>query len=237
METNRKKDIRERFRGIFFITGMVIALGLVYMSFQYKKYVDDLIVKEKLASISKFDTEEDVIITVRKQKERKPTEKFKPEPDDATDLPDETIEIIDPNDFQDGDDDLYTFDPDDFGLIDEPMTFANVEHRPIFPGCENIIDEEKRFACFQKQLIQFVQKEYRYTDFMRNMGLNGRMYINFIVEKDGSVSNVEIVRGADPLLEKEALRVVGSLPKLTPAKSGGRPVRMIYTVPVRVGAK
>lgn len=239
MKENRKKDIRDRFRGMFFITGMVVALGLVYMSFQYKKYMNDLIEKEKIAHFDTFEKDIDVVITARtiKEKKKKTSDKLTPDPDDTPDLPDDPIEIIDPDDFSDGNDDLYAFDPNDFGLIDDPVYFTLVENRPIFPGCENILDENERFVCFQKQLIRFVQKEYRFTDFMQRMNLSGNMYLNFIVEKDGTVSNVEVIRGSDPILEKEAIRVIESLPKLTPAKTGGRPVRMIYTVPVRVGRK
>ena len=66
----------------------------------------------------------------------------------------------------------------------------------------------------------------------RQMGIQGRVYINFVIEKDGSISNAQVIRGVDPLLDDEAVRVVNSLPKMTPAKQRGKPVRMQFTLPI-----
>ncbi|MGB0175696.1 MAG: energy transducer TonB, partial [Owenweeksia sp.] len=65
----------------------------------------------------------------------------------------------------------------------------------------------------------------------RQMGIQGRVYVDFVIERNGSISNVTVVRGVDPLLDDEAVRVIKSLPKFQPAKQRGKPVRMRFTMP------
>lgn len=61
----------------------------------------------------------------------------------------------------------------------------------------------------------------------------GTVYVRFVIEKDGSVNNVEVVRGVDTLLDKEALRIISTMPKWIPGKHHGKPVRVYYTLPVK----
>jgi protein TonB len=63
-------------------------------------------------------------------------------------------------------------------------------------------------------------------------GIQGKVYVNFVVEKDGSVGRMKIARGVDPSLDREALRVVGSLPGWIPGRQKGIPVAVSYTVPI-----
>lgn len=62
--------------------------------------------------------------------------------------------------------------------------------------------------------------------------IQGRVVVSFIIEKDGSVSNVELKYGVDPLLDAEALRVVKAMPSWTPGKINGKPVRTLYALPI-----
>ena len=63
-------------------------------------------------------------------------------------------------------------------------------------------------------------------------GIQGRVSCSFVVEKDGSVTDVQVLRGVDPSLDKEAIRVITAMPKWKPGKQRGKPVRVKYTVPV-----
>jgi protein TonB len=78
----------------------------------------------------------------------------------------------------------------------------------------------------------FVSRNFEFPEMAKEMGIQGRVYVNFVIEKNGSITNVEIVRGVDPLLDDEAVRVVKKLPKLIPAKQRGKPVRMSFTLPI-----
>ncbi|PSR08543.1 MAG: energy transducer TonB, partial [Candidatus Arcticimaribacter sp.] len=64
------------------------------------------------------------------------------------------------------------------------------------------------------------------------MGIQGKVYMRFVIEKDGSITNIEVLRSPDRNLEKEALRIINKLPKMTPGKQRGRPVRVPFSIPI-----
>ncbi len=101
----------------------------------------------------------------------------------------------------------------------EEEVFVVVEEMPEFPG---------GVAALRKYLATAV----KYPVIAQENGIQGKVYVNFVVNKDGSVSNAKIARGVDPSLDAEALRVVSTLPKWRPGKQRGAPVRVSYTVPI-----
>ena len=117
---------------------------------------------------------------------------------------------------------------DEFEDIDVP--FAVIEDVPVFPGCESVAKSQRR-ACFQEQMNKHIRKNFRYPDIAQEMGIQGRVYVNFIIAKDGSITNIRM-RGPDKNLENEAARIIGRLPKMTPGKQRGRPVRVPFSVPI-----
>ena len=114
---------------------------------------------------------------------------------------------------------------DEFEDIDVP--FAVIEDVPIFPGCESVAKSQRR-ACFQEQMNKHIRKNFRYPDIAQEMGIQGRVYVNFIIAKDGSITNIRM-RGPDKNLENEAARIIGRLPKMTPGKQRGRAVRVPFS--------
>jgi len=117
---------------------------------------------------------------------------------------------------------------DEFEDIDVP--FAVIEDVPIFPGCESVTKSQRR-ACFQEQMNKHIRKNFRYPDIAQEMGIQGRVYVNFIIAKDGSITNIRM-RGPDKNLENEAARIIGRLPKMTPGKQRGRAVRVPFSIPI-----
>jgi len=114
----------------------------------------------------------------------------------------------------------------------EIFSFAVVENKPVYPGCEAEINEESKFNCFNSSIMKHVAQTFIFPKEARQKGIQGKMYINFVIEKDGSVSSVNVARGVDPLLDLEALRVICSIPQMQPAYQKGKPVRMQYTIPI-----
>ena len=88
--------------------------------------------------------------------------------------------------------------------------------------------------CFQQQLLKFVGKNFEVSDAMMMFSNAEKVFVEFIIEKDGRVLQAKVVRGEDELISEEAIRMVKSLPKFTPAKINGKPVRMSYILPVNV---
>ena len=99
------------------------------------------------------------------------------------------------------------------------MVFDVVEVMPQFPGG-------------QIAMLQYLMKNIKYPEQAVKEGIQGRVTVRFIVEKDGSISDVKPVLSVHPLLNKEAVRVVESMPKWTPGKQNGKPVRVRYNLPV-----
>jgi protein TonB len=113
--------------------------------------------------------------------------------------------------------------------IDVP--FSVIENVPIFPGCESGNNAAKR-DCMSAKISQFVNKKFN-TDLAGDLGLTGRQRINVIfkIDKTGSVVGIR-ARAPHPGLEKEAVRVIGLLPKMKPGKQRGKPVNVPYSLPI-----
>ena len=114
--------------------------------------------------------------------------------------------------------------------VDIDVPFAVIEDVPIFPGCERVKKSERR-NCFQERMNKHIRKNFRYPEIAQEMGIQGRVYVNFIISKDGSITNIRM-RGPDKNLEAEAQRVISKLPKMTPGKQRGRPVRVPFSIPI-----
>ena len=114
--------------------------------------------------------------------------------------------------------------------VDIDVPFAVIEDVPIFPGCERVKKSERR-NCFQEKMNKHIRKNFRYPEIAQEMGIQGRVYVNFIISKDGSITNIRM-RGPDKNLEGEAQRIISKLPKMTPGKQRGRPVRVPFSIPI-----
>ncbi|MDR1357239.1 MAG: energy transducer TonB [Tannerellaceae bacterium] len=97
--------------------------------------------------------------------------------------------------------------------------FTVVEEMPAFPGGET-------------ELLKFINGAIRYPVIAQENGIQGRVTCAFVVNRDGAVVDAEIMRGVDPSLDKEALRVINTMPKWSPGKQRGKPVRVRYIIPV-----
>ena len=114
--------------------------------------------------------------------------------------------------------------------IDMDIPFAIIEDVPLFPGCERVA-KSKRRQCFQEQMNKHISKNFRYPEIAQEMGIQGRVFVQFMIGKDGSISGIR-TRGPDKNLEKEAKRIIDKLPKMTPGKQRGRPVRVPFSIPI-----
>ena len=97
--------------------------------------------------------------------------------------------------------------------------FINVDPVPVFPGG-------------QAALMRFINENLRYPAAAIENGIQGRVVVQFVVKKDGSVGDVKVIRGIDPTLDQEAIRVCKTLPKFIPCIQDGIPVNVWFTIPV-----
>lgn len=103
---------------------------------------------------------------------------------------------------------------------EEQTIFEVVEEMPEFPNGG------------QAGLMQYLAKNIKYPTIAQENGTQGRVVCQFVVNKDGSIVDVKVLRSVDPYLDKEAVRVISTMPKWKPGKQRGKPVRVKYTVPV-----
>ncbi|APG60390.1 energy transducer TonB [Christiangramia salexigens] len=114
----------------------------------------------------------------------------------------------------------------------EDVPFAVIEDVPIFPGCENLSNNDQRKKCMSEKISNYVNKEFD-TDLGAELGLSGinRVIVQFRIDEKGNIGQVR-ARAPHPRLEQEAARVINSLPKMKPGKQRGKPVGVMYSLPI-----
>lgn len=115
--------------------------------------------------------------------------------------------------------------------------FKVVEEMPRFPGCEDIVELTEKKACAQKNMLEYIYKNLVYPTEARDKGIEGLVVLQFIVEKDGSLTGIKTVRSIGGGCDKESMRVIESMntmdSKWIPGKQRGEKVRVLFTLPVR----
>ena len=124
----------------------------------------------------------------------------------------------------------------------ETKVFDVVEQMPSFAGGEytvryrdekgNVHEETKMCPPGQAGMFQYLSNSIQYPVVAEENGVQGRVIVTFVVERDGSITEVKVAKSVDPSLDREAVRVVKSMPKWTPGKQKGEAVRVKYTMPV-----
>jgi periplasmic protein TonB len=216
-----KADLENK-RNIFIQMGLVIALGIVFVAFNIHDSV------RSAAGFGDMDAttiEDEVIPVTRAEEIKPPPPPPPPKVVDVLTIVDDNVEIDIELEIDDSEADKATIIDalpqiqKKEEVVEESEIFVVVEDMPEFPGGETA-------------LRSFINKNVNYPVIAAENGIQGKVYVRFVVDKDGSVTNAEIARGIDPSLDQEALRVVRTLPKWKPGKQRGKPVRVSYTVPI-----
>ena len=207
----------------FFLMGMVVALALLFVGFEWSstlsKLDETVIVQDVLA-------EEEIELTQRDPEPPPPPPPPEPEVPDVIEVTEEKVVTkIDLSSLEDDQSkaqvQTYTPPPPPKPVEEEATEeiFVVVEQQPEFPGG-------------MAALMKFLGDNIKYPVIAQENGIQGRVITNFVVERDGSISDVQIVRGQDPSLDKEAIRVIKTMPKWKPGQQRGKPVRVRFTLPV-----
>jgi protein TonB len=228
METKKANHANLEKRRPFFIQmGFIITLALVLMAFEWA--VEQRATKV-FDGISQIPDEVDMINTFRKEPDKK-IERPKPKItqifeliDDGMDDPKDELDWSSESDEKDKITINVRLD-DETG--DSDIFFEVVEDMPIFRPNINKTKEQG-----DVDLHGYVMKKARYPEMARENGISGRVFVKFIVDEKGKVTNVAIERGIHPLLDNDALRVVRQLPNFSPGLQRGKAVRVLYRVPM-----
>ncbi len=214
-----KADLENK-RIIFTQIGMVITLAIVFLAFEYKSY--DARTIDLMQRTAEDITEEIIPIT-----EQKPPPPPPPPPKQVTILQvvEDDVEVeesidIDVEVDQQTEIEVYIPPVREEEEVSEQEIFTVVESMPEFPGGP-------------QAMMEYIARNIKYPPMARESGIQGRVFVNFVVEPDGSVTNVNVLRGIGGGCDEEAIRVVESMPKWTPGRQRGKAVRVSFTLPVR----
>jgi protein TonB len=225
---NPQADLENQ-RFMFWQIGFVVALLVVIFLVEWKSY------DKAVNNLGELEVAVDDEVVPITQRELAPPPPPPPPPPEVIEVVEDDVELEEELEIEstetDETEEVEVIDIEE-EVSDEVLNFAVVESVPVFPGCEDAVTNDEKKACLQREIIRFVSKNFQFPEMARQMGVSGKVYVNFVFERDGSVSNVEIVRGVDESIDKEAVRVVKKMPKVLPAKQRGKPVRMSFTLPI-----
>lgn len=220
LKKSSKASLEDK-KTFFLLIGFVMVLSLVYIGLEWTK--SEVTVYEVADNEFLVEDELDVIQTTQDQTPPPP-------PPPAPEVV-EVLNVVE-NDVQTASIDINT--EDDKNKIvdviappvaaqvieeDEQVIFQVVETMPSFPGGD-------------AELFKYLSNNVKYPVIAQENGIQGRVICQFVVNKDGSIVDVDVVRSVDASLDKEAIRVIKSMPKWSPGKQRGKAVRVKYTVPV-----
>lgn len=204
------------------LMGIVVGIALIFFAFEWSsettKVDESIIVQDILA-------EEEIEITRREPTPPPPPPPPAPEAPEVIDVVEEKvetrIEIKTEDDSKQRQTEAYVPPPPPKPKQEEVTEeiFVVVEEQPEFPGGNTA-------------MMKFLSDNIKYPVIAQENGIQGRVITNFVVERDGSITDVQVVRGVDPSLDKEAVRVIQSMPKWKPGKQRGSTVRVRFTLPV-----
>jgi len=220
---------------LYFAVGLNLMLLITYMMFEHKTY--DVITSDRdIVQVEEFIEEEIPIVNLDVPPPPPPPPAMVP---DEIKVVEDQVEIeetfIESSEIAQNDAiEEYVADIDDVEVEDVEedieVPFAVIENIPVFPGCENGSKQEQ-MDCFQKKMQEHVRKHFKYPERALDLGMQGKVYVLFVIDKTGNVAKIKS-RGPDEILEKEAERIISLLPKMTPGKQRGRAVSMPYSIPI-----
>jgi len=218
-----KADLENK-KLLFREIGLVAVLGIVLLAFEWSSSDKQELMDLTAESVA---VEEEIIPITQQQQELPPEMPKIPVLSDVIDIVDDDIKIEDDH-FLNLEDNKnlgveimeYHAEVVEEVVEEEAIPFALVEEKPKFQG-----GDANTFS-------KWVNSKLVYPEIAKENGVQGRVTLQFTVGKDGQVSNVQVLRGVDPSLDKEAVRIVSSSPKWEPGKQRDRSVPVTYTFPV-----
>ncbi len=223
MELKKAEKVNlEKRSSIFFEIGLVIAISLILIAFEWTSSG----FKTNEYQSNQSDQAEQEIIPITRQEKPKPKPPEPPKVTEILNIVNNDVNLKDELQLEDLEANINTevqeinYEVDDEEDNSGEQIFFIVEDMPSFQG--------KGVDAFR----QWVAQRLKYPEIAAENGISGKVFIQFVVEPNGVVDNVKVIRGVDPALDAEAVRVVKSSPKWKPGKQRGKAVRVAYTIPI-----
>lgn len=216
-----KADLESK-KSTWLLVGYVVVLAFLFVSFEWTRRDIKIDTSQALSDVV-FEEE---IIPITESPEQ-----VAPPPPEAPSVAD-VLEIVDD---KANVEETVIANTEDVGqkvevkyVVPTQVVEEEPEEQTIFEVVENMPD----FPGGMPALMQYLAKNIKYPTIAQENGTQGRVIVQFVVNKDGSIVDPKVVRSVDPYLDKEAIRVISTMPKWKPGMQRGKPVRVKYTVPV-----
>ncbi|MBR5377736.1 MAG: TonB family protein [Bacteroidales bacterium] len=205
---------------LFTQIGLIISLLLAWMVFEFKSYdkreIDTSLLSREIA----VDEE---MVEITKQDEPKPQPMEMPKQTTQLEIVQDDVEVEDIN---------INAEIEQNEVVEEYIAPEIEEEEVVEQEIFQIVEEMPAFPGGEQKLMEYVGKNIKYPQIARESGIQGRVFVGFVVEPDGSVSNVKLLRGIGGGCDEEAMRVIKNMPKWKPGKQRGKAVRVSYQIPV-----
>ncbi len=215
-----KADLENK-KSIFNMIGLVIVLGLVFIAFEWTTTDVDV---SQFEMQDGLDAEEEIIPITRQEEVKPPPPPPPPKVTDVLNIVEDDVELDEELDIEDTEMD----EDSEIDFADIAVDEEEEEDAPVF----YIVEDMPEFPGGESALHAFISKSVKYPVIAQENGIQGRVYISFVINAKGLVESIKIARGVDPALDKEAVRVIKSMPKWKPGKQRGKPVKVSFTVPI-----
>lgn len=218
MEAKKKPSADlENMRPLFFGVGLVTTLTVVILAFNWRT------AERKPVARDLTQEETDDLIEIP------PTEQPPPPPPQRV-QPLKVVEVPDEEEIKE--ELTIALDQETVAEFIPEAAHVEVQHEEETDQIFLVVESEAEFKGGRTALVKFVSDNLKYPNQARRMGIEGKVFLSAVIEKDGSVTNVQVLKGIGAGCDEEAVRVVSKLPNWIPAKQRGRPVRSRITVPI-----
>ena len=221
-----KADLEGK-KGVFFEIGLTLALAVLLFAFEWKSSTEQV---TPFQTPAEEQIEDEIIPITQQMLKPPPPPPPAPKLTDLIDIVEDDTDIEEQLEIEDVEADVENrevqnydydgeYDPDATG---EDDVFVTVEDMPVFPGGD---------------ITKWINKHVKYPMIAQENGVQGKVIVQFVVGKDGTVGDIKVVRGVDSSLDQEAVRVIKSMPKWKAGKQRGVPVKVSFTVPINFQLK
>lgn len=228
MEVKKSKSADlENKKGTSLLIGYVLVLAAMFVCFEWTE-------RDKKIDLS--DAVQDIIVEEEIVPITQQEDKLPPPPPEAPSVVEE-IKVVD-NDTQMEESSITSTEETNQAVEVPPVTVKKEEPKVEVEEAEDeqtifqVVENQPEFPGGQSALMQYLSKNIKYPTISQENGVQGRVVVQFVVNKDGSIVDPVVARSVDPYLDKEAIRVVTTMPKWKPGMQRGKPVRVRYTLPV-----
>ena len=220
-----KADL-ERGKTMSVLMGFIVGLAVLYVGFEWS--TQDVMVVDETEQVQDVIAEEEIEIT---RQENTPP----PPPPPAAPAVAEVLTVVD-DDVELADVEIASSEDDASAAQAETYVAPVVEEEEEEESAQQIftvVEKQPEFPGGMSELMKFLSKNIKYPVIAQENGIQGRVVCSFVVNRDGSIVDIQVMRGVEPSLDKEAVRVIGTMPKWKPGEQRGKPVRVKFILPVQ----